>query len=150
MAAQTAKATEEIGAQSPACRAAQEDSVAAIKEIGGTIGRIAEIAAAIAAAVERQAPPEISRNVQEAAQGTSQVATNITDVNHGASETGSASSQVLASAQSLARESGHLEERRWKSFSPRSALPEVGAGSARYQHVAELPGIARVDLPGNK
>src|SRR5262249_17568723 len=51
----------------------------------------------------------ISRNVQQAAQGTAQVATNITDVNRGASETGSASSQVLGSAQSLARESGHLK-----------------------------------------
>jgi len=92
-------------------QAATQDSVAAIKEIGGTIGRIAEIAAAIAAAVEQQgaATQEISRNVQEAAQGTSQVATNITDVNHGASETGSASSQVLGSARSLASESAQLK-----------------------------------------
>jgi methyl-accepting chemotaxis protein len=52
---------------------------------------------------------EISRNVQQAAHGTAQVAVNITDVNRGASETGSASSQVLDSAQSLARESSRLK-----------------------------------------
>ena len=89
----------------------EQTRVAAIKEIGGTIGRISEIASIIAAAVEEQgaATQEISRNVQQAAQGTSQVASSITDVNRGASETGSASSQVLSSAQSLSSESNHLK-----------------------------------------
>jgi methyl-accepting chemotaxis protein len=44
----------------------------------------------------------------QAAQGTAQVATNITDVSRGASDTGMASSQVLGSAQALSRESGRL------------------------------------------
>jgi methyl-accepting chemotaxis protein len=111
LAAQTAKATDEISTHIAGMQTATEDSVAAIKEIGGTIGRISEIAAAIAAAVEQQgaATQEISRNVQQAAQGTAQVATNITDVNRGAAETGSASSQVLSSAQSLSNESNHLK-----------------------------------------
>ena len=76
-----------------------------------TIGRIAEIAAAIAAAVEEQgaATQEISRNVQQAAQGTAEVASNIVEVNRGANDTGSASAQVLGSAQSLARESHKLK-----------------------------------------
>ena len=89
---------------------ATQDSVAAIKEIGGTIGRISDIASTIAAAVEEQgaATTEIARNVGEAAKGTTQVATSITDVNRGAAETGSASAQVLASAQSLSAESHHL------------------------------------------
>ena len=111
LATQTAKATDEIGTQISTMQAATNDSVAAIKEIGGTIGRIAEIAGAIAVAVEEQgaATQEIARNVQQAAHGTTQVATNITDVNRGASETGSASAQVLGSAQSLARDSGALK-----------------------------------------
>jgi methyl-accepting chemotaxis protein len=111
LASQTAKATDEIGTQIAAMQTATQDSVGAIKEIGGTIGRIAEIAATIAAAVEEQgaATQEISRNVHQAAQGTAQVATNITDVNQGASDTGAASAQVLASAQFLARESGQLQ-----------------------------------------
>ncbi|MFL5093342.1 MAG: methyl-accepting chemotaxis protein [Xanthobacteraceae bacterium] len=111
LAAQTAKATDEIGSHISSMQAATQESVGAIKEIGGTIGRISEIATTIAAAVEEQGATtqEISRNVQQAAQGTAQVADNITDVNRGASETGSASSQVLASAQSLARDSGQLK-----------------------------------------
>jgi methyl-accepting chemotaxis protein len=111
LASQTAKATEEIGSQVAGMQTATQDSVAAIKEIGGTIGRISEIAAAIAAAVEEQgaATSEIARNVQEAARGTSQVADTISEVNRGASETGAASSQVLASARSLAQESAMLK-----------------------------------------
>ncbi len=111
LAAQTGKATEEIGTQISGMQAATQESVAAIKAIGQTIGRISEIAATIAAAVEEQgaATQEIARNVGEAARGTTQVANNITDVNRGATETGSASSQVLSSAQSLSSESNHLK-----------------------------------------
>jgi methyl-accepting chemotaxis protein len=111
LAAQTAKATEEIGTQIGAMQSATGESVTAIKEIGGTIGRISEIASTIAAAVEEQgaATAEIARNVERAAQGTAQVAAKITDVNRGAGETGSASAQVLASAQSLSRDSNHLK-----------------------------------------
>jgi methyl-accepting chemotaxis protein len=111
LAQQTAKATDEIGTQIAGMQAATAESVASIKEIGGTIGRIAEIASGIAAAMEEQgaATQEIARNVQQAAQGTSKVASNITDVNRGAGETGSASAQVLSSAQSLSQESHHLK-----------------------------------------
>lgn len=52
---------------------------------------------------------EIARNVQEAARGTTEVATTITEVDRGAGETGSASAQVLASAQSLSGESNRLK-----------------------------------------
>jgi methyl-accepting chemotaxis protein len=47
--------------------------------------------------------------VQQAAHGTQQVSSNITDVQRGASETGSASSQVLAAAKSLSDESARLK-----------------------------------------
>ena len=110
LAAQTAKATNEISGQIAEMQSATQQSVAAIKEIGGTIGRICEIATAAASAVEEQgaATQEISRNVQHAAAGTGQVASNIAEVNRGATDTGSASAQVLSSAQSLANESSRL------------------------------------------
>ena len=54
--------------------------------------------------------PEISRNVQRAAQGTMQVSSNIADVQRGASETGSASSQVLSAAKSLSGDSSRLKQ----------------------------------------
>jgi methyl-accepting chemotaxis protein len=111
LAAQTAKATEEIGQQIAEIQGATRDSVEAIKEIGLTIGRISEISTSIAAAIEEQGATtvEISRNVQQAARGTTQVAASITDVNRGAHETGSASTQVLTSARSLSNESQHLK-----------------------------------------
>ncbi len=111
LAAQTAKATDEISSQISGMQQATGESVTAIKEIGGTIGRISEIAATIAAAVEQQGgvTREISRNVGEAAKGTAQVADNITDVSRGARETGAASTQVFTSAQSLANESNRLK-----------------------------------------
>jgi methyl-accepting chemotaxis protein len=111
LAEQTAKATGEISAQISGIQAATQESVGAIKEIGDTIGRMSEIASTIASAVEEQgaATQEISRNVQQAAQGTTQVTSHITDVQRGASETGSASSQVLSAAQSLSSESNRLK-----------------------------------------
>ncbi|MHC2436712.1 methyl-accepting chemotaxis protein [Bradyrhizobium sp. USDA 4451] len=111
LAEQTAKATGEIGQQIAGIQAATEDSVNAIRAIGSTIERLSEISSTIAAAVEEQgaATQEISRNVQQAAQGTQQVSANITDVQYGANETGSASSQVLAAAQSLSGDSSRLK-----------------------------------------
>jgi len=111
LAAQTAKATSEISTQIAGMQAATQDSVLAIKEISGTIGRISEIAAAIAAAIEEQgaATHEIARNVQQVAIGSTQVATSIADVNRGAGDTGSASSQVLSSAQLLSNENKRLK-----------------------------------------
>jgi len=112
LASQTARATEEIGTQIAGMQAATNESVASIKEIGGTISHIADIAGAIAAAVEEQgaATQEIARNIQQAHAGSTQVAHKIADVNRGAAETGSASAQVLASAQSLSRESLSLRQ----------------------------------------
>ena len=47
--------------------------------------------------------------MQQAAEGTGQVSANIVDVQRGAGETGSASSQVLSAAQSLSRDSNRLK-----------------------------------------
>jgi methyl-accepting chemotaxis protein len=110
LAEQTAKATGEISQQITGMQTATDESVGAIREIGGTIARMSEISSTIASAVEEQgaATQEISRNVQHAARGTMQVTTNVTDVQRGANETGSASSQVLSAAQSLSRDSNRL------------------------------------------
>ncbi|MBR0953958.1 methyl-accepting chemotaxis protein [Bradyrhizobium canariense] len=111
LAEQTAKATGEIGQQISGIQAATQDSVSAISAISNTIEKLSEISSTIAAAVEEQgaATQEISRNVQQAAEGTHQVSSNITDVQRGAGETGSASSQVLAAAQSLSGDSNRLK-----------------------------------------
>ncbi len=112
LASQTAKATDEISSHILGMQGATQESVAAIKEIGGTIGQISDIAASIASAVEQQssATQEISRSVQNVAQGTQQAAANIMQVNRGATETGSASEEVLNSARTLSSESARLRE----------------------------------------
>jgi methyl-accepting chemotaxis protein len=112
LAAQTAKATEEISDQIGQMQSATSQSVSAIQQIGGTIGRIAEISQAIAAAVEKQgaATQEISRNVQRAAQGATEVAGSITDVTRGATDTGAASTHVHGLARSLLGQSNHLRD----------------------------------------
>lgn len=112
LAAQTVKATDEIGRQIAGIQGATQGSVTAIKEIGSTIQRIAEIGLTVASAVEQQgaATQDIARNVQQAAAGTSQVATNIGDVNAAAEKTGAASANVLASAQALSSEGGRLKQ----------------------------------------
>jgi methyl-accepting chemotaxis protein len=111
LAEQTAKATGEISQQISGIQSATDESVLSIKEIGVTIGRMSDISTTIASAIEEQgaATQEISRNVQLAAEGTTQVASSIVDVQRGSSETGSASSQVLSSAQSLSLESNRLK-----------------------------------------
>lgn len=111
LAAQTARATEEISAQIAGMQSATEDSVGAIKEIGATIARISDISTTISATIEQQgaATAEIARNVSEAAKGTVEVADKIAQVSQGASATGAASGQVLASARSLSSESSLLK-----------------------------------------
>jgi methyl-accepting chemotaxis protein len=111
LAAQTARATQEITGQISEIQSATDQSVTSIQEISGTIDEISKITTTIAAAVEQQgmATQEIARNVQQAASGTAVVAGNIEDVNKGANETGSASSQVLSSAQALSSESSRLK-----------------------------------------
>ncbi|EJW10770.1 methyl-accepting chemotaxis sensory transducer [Rhodovulum sp. PH10] len=110
LAGQTAKATGEIGGQITAMQTVTQDSVTAIKEIGGTIAAIAEISGAVTAAVDQQneATQEIGRNIHRAAEGTSRVATSILDVTRAAGETGTASVRVQASAEKLAEESKRL------------------------------------------
>jgi methyl-accepting chemotaxis protein len=111
LAAQTAKATEEIGTQITQMQSATQQSVSAIKEIGVTIGRISEISTAIAAAVQQQgaATQEITRNVQQAAQGAIQVGDSIAVVGRGAANTGTAAEQVHGFARSLASQGNHLK-----------------------------------------
>jgi methyl-accepting chemotaxis protein len=110
LAAQTSKATDEIGVQIAGVQAATHDSVASIKEIGETIGRISEIAAAITSAIVLQATTtrEIAGNLESATTSAAHVAANISEVNDGTSDITSASSQILSSARSLAQDSNRL------------------------------------------
>jgi methyl-accepting chemotaxis protein len=105
LATQTSKATDEISAQVGAIQNATKASVDSIQGITSTIGKVSEIASAIAAAVEEQgaATLEIARNVADAARGTGEVSENISGVNDAARETGLAATRVVESAADLSR-----------------------------------------------
>jgi methyl-accepting chemotaxis protein len=113
LANQTAKATGEISSQITAVQSATRDAVAAIHGIGGTISRMSEISAAIASAVEEQsaATQEISRNIQQAAQGTGHVSTVIGSVSQNTEKAGQSSRQVLEAAEELSRQAEGLSTR---------------------------------------
>lgn len=110
LANQTARATEDIATQVAAVQGATQEAVAGIQGIGSTIGRIDEIASAIASAVEEQsaATREITHNVHQAAQGTQEVSSTIAGVSEAAHNTGQASSQVHEAATALASEADEL------------------------------------------
>ncbi|MFY9290198.1 MAG: methyl-accepting chemotaxis protein [Methylorubrum rhodinum] len=110
LAAQTAKATEEIARQIGEIQGVTDQAVTAIAAISGRIREINTVATSIAAAVEQQgaATQEIVRNVAQAASGTGEVTSNIAGVAQASEETGAAASQVLSAASELSRQSEHL------------------------------------------
>ena len=110
LAAQTAKATEEIGSQVGQIQAATREAVNSISGISHIIQELGGIATAIAAAVEEQgaATAEIARNAQETAHATNTVTRNISGVSSVANETGAAAAQVLGSASDLSKQAESL------------------------------------------
>ena len=110
LASQTAKATEEISTQIGEMQTSTTETVAAITEIGATIGVISKIANAIFEAVDQQdaATKEIARNINLAAAGSADVATNIARVNKDAEDTGQAATEVHTLARSLSSENQQL------------------------------------------
>jgi methyl-accepting chemotaxis protein len=112
LANQTAKATEEIGAQVQGIQASTQGAVDAIGAITRTMTEIDSYTAAIAAAVEEQgaATREISRNVQEAAVGTEQLTQNVSGVTRAIGETTHAAGDVKHVADDLGRRTQALDQ----------------------------------------
>ncbi|MDQ2101988.1 methyl-accepting chemotaxis protein [Azospirillum isscasi] len=110
LAGQTARATGDIESQVAAIQAETRKAVEAIGAISSTIGMISNINTTVAAAVEQQgaATREITRNVQQAASGTSEVSTAITEVLGAANLTGSEAQDVLTTASDLVRQANLL------------------------------------------
>jgi methyl-accepting chemotaxis protein len=110
LAGQTAKATDEIGAQIRQIQESTGQAVQAIKAIGETIEEVNVIASNIAAAVEEQgaATAEIARNVQQTATSTQEVTTTIGGVSQAANDTGASAGQVLSAAEDLSRHAAQV------------------------------------------
>ena len=110
LANQTAKATEDIGAQIRGIQAETGQAVEFIQSIGKTINHISEISTAISAAVEEQgaATKEIARSVQQAAKNTNTVSESVGEVSRSAQESGASASEMLSACAELARQSNTL------------------------------------------
>jgi methyl-accepting chemotaxis protein len=110
LASQTAKATEEISEQIADIQKVAGEAIDAIKNIGGIIGEVNEVATAIAAAVQEQgaATQEITRSTQFAAKGTKNVSDNITGVKADADAAAAAADDVKQASKTLETQSQHL------------------------------------------
>ena len=107
---QTARATHEISSQVNSMQAATQTSVGAIAGITDTIRKVAEIASAIAGAVEEQtaATREIAANVSQVSEGTQLVSTSIANVSAAAVQTSQASNDLLNASGELAQQAESL------------------------------------------
>ena len=110
LATQTANATHEISNQIEAVRAATGASIEAMAEVTTIIGRLDEVTAVIAAAVEQQSATtrEIASKVQSvtaAAAGTADAMKQVVTVSERA---GTASEEVLTTADGIRQEAARL------------------------------------------
>jgi len=110
LAGQTAKATEEIGAQIAAMQQATGRSIAAIGAIERTIREIGDISGAIAAAVTEQgaATQEIARSVESASLRSGETAEQINRVNQATESTSLHAVQARNVADDLGSVAGRI------------------------------------------
>ena len=111
LAAQTAKATEEIAGQVTSIQQATRQAVTSIQGIGATIGDMGEISTSIAAAVGQQgsATTEIARSVQMAADEARSVTDIIRRVERAAGAGGASAGDVLQVAAQVSDQAARLE-----------------------------------------
>lgn len=113
LATQTAKATEEIAAQVQAIQQSTGLAAGEIGEIAQVIDQLSQISGAIAAAVTEQeaATNEISRAVNDAASGTTELRQNITTVSDTAQKSGMSAGTMVSAVQVLQQRFGDIEKR---------------------------------------
>jgi methyl-accepting chemotaxis protein/aerotaxis receptor len=106
LAAQTAKATEEISKQITGLRGATEASVAAVEDIGQTLDEVARVAMSVAAAIEQQtaATHEIARNVAESGAAVQEVTSRISEVSNEAAATGQQAGRLRVASGGVAED----------------------------------------------
>ncbi|MGY1748602.1 methyl-accepting chemotaxis protein [Modestobacter sp. SYSU DS0511] len=110
LAQETARATEDIARRVEAIQGDTSGAVAAIGRISEVIGSINDFQLTIASAVEEQTATtnEMSRSVQEAAGGSTEIAANITGVSTAASSTTQALGQTRQAVDELSRMASDL------------------------------------------
>lgn len=112
LASQTAKATEDITVQIAGIQTSTTEAVDVIQSINVVTDDIARFTSAIAASVEQQnnAAQMITRNVQGAAAGVTQLAGNMTEVTKAIGNTNRFASQVLDVAHALSAQTSTIDK----------------------------------------
>ena len=110
LAAQTAKATDDIRDQIQAIQEAAASSSASIEDVTRAVGEISRSASAIAAAAEEQSAStrEISSSVSHAATSARSVSDNVEAVSRSARQTGDASQEVLQAVRTVSERAEKL------------------------------------------
>jgi methyl-accepting chemotaxis protein len=111
LARETAQSTGDISQKIEAIQNDTRSAATAITTISSIISQIYEIQSMIAAAVEEQTATtnEISRNIAQAARGSSEIAMNITGVATAARQTSAGASDTQVSATELSRMASELQ-----------------------------------------
>ncbi|MGA3002733.1 MAG: methyl-accepting chemotaxis protein [Acetobacteraceae bacterium] len=112
LAAQTAKATEEIGRHIGAIHAATAQAVNAVREVGISIGQVEQVASAIAAAVEEQSAVTqgIVSSVQTVSSATQDATRAMQAVSQAAEATDAASRTVLTGADEVSANAARMRD----------------------------------------
>lgn len=107
LASQTAKATTDISGHIEAIQSVTAAAVEEIREISETITSINTMSASVASAMTEQqaATEEIARAVQQAAQGTDEVSSNIIGVSETAATSSAAAGKLTQAAEQLSEQS---------------------------------------------
>ena len=148
LAAQTAKATEEIGAQIVAIRTATGEAVDAVHQVGAAIGDVDTVATVIAAAVEQQAAAtrEIVARVNTVAQTNGEVTQAMADVSDVAGSADGVAGQVLEAAEQIGGTSAALRQEVDEFLTVMARHDE--AERRRYERISGRGQRAMLEAPG--
>jgi methyl-accepting chemotaxis protein len=147
LAAQTARATDEIGQQIDAVRARTDAAVETVRAIAQSVGRLDQVAAAVAAAVAQQdrATSEIAHSIVEATTAAREVSQRIGEVSRDAKAAGRRAAATETLVEAVVRESEQL--RHDLVATVRTAVSEVDRRDDTRTSVDEdaelLVGLAR-------
>nr|WP_321460140.1 HAMP domain-containing methyl-accepting chemotaxis protein [uncultured Cohaesibacter sp.] len=113
LAGQTSKATEQISLQIAEIQAATSQASLSIEDVSQVIQKVEAISTTIAEAIAEQnmTAREISGNIHQAAQGTTQVNENVARVSDASKNAGRTSEDVVNAAKALGGQSDLLKEK---------------------------------------
>jgi methyl-accepting chemotaxis protein len=150
LAAQTAKATEQISTHIDAIRASTAETVTAVREVGISIGQVDQVASAIAAAVEQQAAvtQSIVSSVQSVTLATQDATRAMREVSQVAETTDAASRTVLSGADEVSANAARLQDEVGQFL--RAMATTNDEDRRMYERVPGNGALARWQAPGGE